>query len=131
MPVVSITRLHLRSPRFLPGFLWLALRSQGQARRADGCLASDVRALPGRVFWTRSLWRDEAALLAYMTAGGHGRAMPRLQHWCDEASVIRWRAEAADLPAWDEAERRMTEAGRLSRVRHPSAAHAAGRMGGL
>lgn len=131
MPVAALTRLRLRRARDLPAFFWLAFRSQAQARRADGCLASVVRNRPGRVFWTCSLWRDEAALLAFMTAGPHARAMPRLQHWCDEASVARWEAEAAALPDWAEAERRMAQEGRLSRVRQPSQAQAAGRaMGG-
>lgn len=126
MPVISITRLRLRSRRFLPGFLWLAVRSQAQARRADGCLAATVRTQKGRVFWTLTAWRDDAALLAYMTSGAHARAMPRLQHWCDEAAVARCTATDAALPTWEEAERRMRESGRPSRVRRPSQAHAAG-----
>jgi hypothetical protein len=126
MPVISVTRLKLRSPWFLPGFVWRTLRSRRQVRRAEGCLGHDVRAERGLIFWTRSTWRDPQALEAFMTAGAHGRAMPRLQHWCDEASVVRWESPSADLPAWEEAHARLKAEGRLSRVRRPSPAQAAG-----
>ena len=64
MPLVSITRLRLRSIRFLPLFVWDAFRSLRQARVSDGCLAADTRAQRGFVFWTRTLWREAAAMNA-------------------------------------------------------------------
>ena len=36
MPLISLTRLRLASPRYLPGFAWYALRSISQARRSPG-----------------------------------------------------------------------------------------------
>jgi hypothetical protein len=127
MAVVSITRLRLRSPLFLPAFLWRAEASRRQAIRAHGCLGADVRSERFKVFWTRTLWRDRDALVAYIATGPHRAAMPKLASWCDEAAVARWEVEGEALPDWAEVERRMREDGRLSRVLHPSPEHAAGR----
>jgi quinol monooxygenase YgiN len=126
MTVLAVTRLSVRSLRFLPGFIWLAIRSERQARNAEGCLAADVRREKLLVFWTRTAWRDEAAMRAYMTTGPHKKAMPKLQYWCDEASLVHWNDAAGQLPDWNLAEERLRRDGRLSRVRYPSHAQKQG-----
>ena len=127
MPLASITRLRLRSLRFTPLLLWRAVRSLRQARRSEGCIMADARTIRGRVFWTRTVWRDAPAMRAFMTGGAHAAAMRRLPYWCDEAAVVHWEQPASsELPSWNEAEARMRAEGRTSRVRHPSAAHARG-----
>jgi hypothetical protein len=125
MPLAAVTRLRVRSLRFLPLFVVSAYRSIAQARRTEGCLAADMRTAGGRVFWTRSLWRDAAAMRTFMRSGGvHGYAMSKLPHWCGEASLADW--EQDSLPEWSEAEDRLRRSGRLSRVKHPSPAQARG-----
>lgn len=47
--------------------------------------------------------------------------MPKLMHWCDEASVAHWSGEAA--ADWDAIHARMMAEGRVSRVKHPTPAH--------
>lgn len=125
MAQVSITRLRLRSPWLLPLFLWYAVRSQAQARASDGCLAVQVNNFHG-AFWTLTLWRDQAALRAFMLSGAHRRAMPKLAGWCDEASLAHWNQDGAELPSWTEAAERLGREGRCSKLDHPSPAHAAG-----
>jgi hypothetical protein len=51
--------------------------------------------------------------------------MPRLLNWCDEAALVHWEQPDARLPSWQEADRRMRQIGRTSKVRHPSSDHAA------
>jgi len=63
---------------------------------------------------------------AFMREGAHRRAMPKLQQWCNEASVVHWDAASDMLPEWSVAEERLRRDGRLSRVRYPSAAHSLG-----
>jgi hypothetical protein len=77
-------------------------------------------------YWTLTVWRDKAAMRAFMTSGAHRAAMPRLQHWCDEASLSQWEQDSAALPEWREAERRLRREGRVSVVKHPSPAQQSG-----
>ena len=121
---VSLTRLRLRSIRFLPAFAFHAIRSERQVKRAPGFLTSAL--LPDRswTFWTMTGWESEASMRAYMTSGAHKQAMPHLMKWCDEASVAHWTQPEAQLVSWTEADRRMRTTGRTSKVRHPSPQHA-------
>jgi heme-degrading monooxygenase HmoA len=80
MPFVSITRLRVRSYRYLPGFLIQSFRAARQARRAAGSLAVSVLRDADRAFWTRTAWRDEAATRAFMRSGVHRRIRHDSRH---------------------------------------------------
>ncbi|HTQ59916.1 MAG TPA: DUF3291 domain-containing protein [Candidatus Solibacter sp.] len=125
MPFVSITRLRVRSWRFLPMFFVYALRSSRQAARAEGNLAIKLLRDRRNTFWTATLWTSESAMKRFMIADAHGRAMRKLLHWCDEAAVAHWTQEAAALPSWSEAHTRLETEGRPSKVNHPSPTHLA------
>ena len=124
MVFVSLTRLRVRSVRFLPLFAWHAVRSNRQVQRAPGFLQGAL--LPDRqwTFWTLTAWESQEAMRSFMTTGDHKAAMPHLMEWCDEASVAHWEQQDATLPTWEEADRLMRETGRASKVRHPSPHHA-------
>ena len=124
MVFVSVTRLRIRSLRFLPGFGWHALRSRQQVRAAAGYRGGSLLADDARTFWTMTLWDDQASMRQFMTAGVHRAAMPHLLDWCDEASVVHWEQAEPAAPSWSEAGRRMRAEGRASKVRHPSPDHA-------
>jgi hypothetical protein len=125
MPLISITRLRVRSWRFLSIFFVYALRSSRQAAASDGNLGTELLRDRKMTFWTATSWSTEAAMKAFMHAGVHGPVMKRLPHWCDEAAVAHWTQDGPDLPSWDEAYRRLRADGRRSKVNHPSAAHTA------
>lgn len=105
MPVVSITRLRVRSWRFLLGFAWYAFRSSREATKAEGNVAVQVLNDRDRTFWT--IWTTEATMKNFMLAGAHREAMRKLLEWCDEASLVRWTQESSQLPTWPEAHRRL------------------------
>ena len=128
MPFVSITRLRVRSWRYLPGFVWYAYRSAREAVRAEGNLAAKVLRDRRNTFWTGTAWTSEAAMKQFMLAGAHRRAMRKLLEWCDEAALVHWTQEGPDLPSWAEACERLECEGRRSKVNHPSPAHAAHRF---
>ena len=125
MSLVSITRLRVRSWRYLPAFVIYALRSARQANRSGGSIGVSIMRENRNTFWTRTVWENEGAMRSFMLSGVHRRVMPRLLEWCDEASIVHWLQESAELPSWDEAHRRMQQEGRRSKVNHPSAAHLA------
>lgn len=124
MPSISLTRLRLRAWRYLPPFLPLAIRSTRQARSAPGYRTGALLADRHLAFWTLTIWDDEAAMRAYQLGGAHRIAMSKLADWCDEASVARWESLDDRLPDWAEADRRMRDTGRPSKVRYPTPAHA-------
>ncbi len=128
MPLVAVTRLRVRSVRFGLPFGWYTWRSFRQAQRVPGSLGVKLRRVEGFAFWTVTAWRDEAAMSAYRIAPPHLHAMPKLLEWCDEAAVVHWNQDSAELPDWETAERRMAESGRLSKVNHPSIDQQAGRL---
>jgi hypothetical protein len=124
MPFVSVTRLRLRSVRFLPMFAFHTMRSITQVKHAPGFERGAL--LPDRewTFWTLTAWDSRESMRKYMTAGDHKRAMPYLLKWCDEASVAHWEQPGMELPSWNEADLRMRSTGRPSKVLHPSPQHA-------
>jgi len=120
MPFVSITRLRVRVWRYLPGFVIQSLRAARQAKFADGSLAVSVLRDADRAFWTRTVWRDEAAMRSFMRSGVHRRIMARLPEWCDEAALAHWVQDDNEPASGAEAHRRLQKEGRRSRVDHPS-----------
>ncbi|MDP8923807.1 MAG: antibiotic biosynthesis monooxygenase [Chloroflexota bacterium] len=125
MALISVTRLRLRSVRYLLPFYWHSLKSARQARRAPGFLGGQLAGERGKAYWTVTAWRDESAMRAYRNTDSHLKAMPKLLNWCDEASVVHWQQDGPELPDMNEALRRMVAEGRVSKVNHPSPAHAA------
>jgi hypothetical protein len=124
MPLISVTRLRVRSLRFLPSFAPYAFRSLRRARQAPGFLGGSLTAERRWTFWTVTAWDGEPSMRAFMASGDHASAMARLPDWCDEASVAHWGQADAILPSLVEADQRMRQGGRPSRVKHPSPRHA-------
>jgi hypothetical protein len=125
MPFVSITRLRVRSWRFLPMFFIGTIRAGRQAAKADGNLATRLLRERGNTFWTMTGWSSEAAMKVFMLSGVHRPLMRKLPNWCDEASVVHWTQESSELPSWVVAHTRMQQEGRRSKVDHPTPAHTA------
>jgi hypothetical protein len=119
---VSVTRLRLRSIRYLPAFLWMSLLSLLQAKRAPGNLKVKLVKDANLTFWTLTAWEKETMMRSYIKAGSHRQAMSKLVEWCDEAAIVHWYQETSELPNLKEAHRRMQIEGRLSKVNHPSSA---------
>jgi len=125
MCFIAVTRLKVRSPRYLPPFAVATVRTVRQARRSPGFLAGQLAAEPTSAFWTITAWRDQAAMRRYRDSGAHRETMPQLKAWCDEASVVHWEQEEVRLPGMAEALERMAREGRPSPLSVPSPAHAA------
>src|ERR1700735_4640170 len=120
MPLISVTRLRVRSWTFLPQFLWDTFKSARQVQRSAGFLGGRLLVNAQYVFWTMTAWQDEAAMNAYRTGGAHRQAMPKLLNWCDEAAVVHWTQDSAEIPEWQQPGKYQSGKGRLSKVNHPS-----------
>jgi hypothetical protein len=107
----------------MPWFAVYMVRTRRQVERAAGFQHGRLLADRSLTFWTMTAWESEASMRGYMLSGSHRSAMPHLMDWCDEASVAHWSQEEDGLPTWEEADQRMREMGRVSKVRHPSAEH--------
>lgn len=127
MYTVSITRLRVRSIFLMPLFTYHAMRTMTQAQKADGVAGVETRFEKNNVVWTKTVWNDESQMKKYRGSGAHQIAMRMLSEMCSEASVARWQQEGTELPTWEEAHRRMLSEGKLSKVKHPSPLHSAGR----
>lgn len=103
---------------------WAIFRTQRQVVRASGFVEGRLLIEAQRTFWTMTAWESEDAMRTHRGSGAHAKIMPRLQEWCDEASVIHWSDDGMELPSWKEGCERMRNHGRPSRVRQPSPRHA-------
>jgi uncharacterized protein DUF3291 len=125
MPIVSITRIRVRSRSQYPAFLVQTFRIARQAASADGSLAVALLRDRGKTFWTSTSWSSEGAMKAFMHAKPHGPRMRKLFEWSNETAVVHWTQAGAELPSWEEAHQRLRQDGRPSKVNHPSPAHTA------
>lgn len=123
--LASVTRLRVRSLKYLPAFLWQTFLSQRQVVRAPRFSAGRLLVDKERTFWTLTVWQDERVMKAFRGSAAHAKVMPRLAEWCDEASYAHWTPSGDPVPSWQEASQHLLAEGRLSRVAHPSASHEA------
>ena len=122
--LASVTRLRVRSFRFLPSFLYMTFLGRRQVVCAAGFLGGKLLVDRSQTYWTLTVWENESAMKAFRGAGDHGKAMKRLAQWCDEAAYARWETVGDAIPSWSEAYGRLSAEGKLSRVEHPSEDHA-------
>jgi heme-degrading monooxygenase HmoA len=123
MVLVSVTRLHLKSPRYFPVFLWHTALSSWQIMNTPGFLGGKLTSDQEGGAWTISFWEDESGMRQYRNSGAHRQAMRYLPHWCDEATVVHWKQEDTNLPDAIAVHSRIESEGHFTKVLHPSIAH--------
>jgi hypothetical protein len=123
MPLLSITRLRIRSIFYLPKFFWYAMKSYKQALKADGNLAAKIFTDKGFVFWTCSIWEDELHMLNYMKSDIHKKAMPYLQQWCNEARTGHMIVSGNDFPSPAQMAQMLRKFGKSSKLLKPDENH--------
>lgn len=120
---ISVTRLRLKSPLYLPVFTWNNLLIIWQTINTPGFLGGKLLQDAQHTFWTMTAWEEQAAMKIFRNSGAHRSAMPKLQDWCNEASVVHWRQAETNLPPWAEVHQRLIKDGFLTKLTHPSPAH--------
>ncbi len=112
MAFVSVTRLRIRSARFVPEFLIATTRSRRQLRRSAGFVDGRLTLELPLAFWTMTVWADLDAMRRFRNAAPHKDAMVRLLNWCDEASYVHWEQATDDVPSIDVAHSRLRNEGK-------------------
>lgn len=120
MVFVSATRLRVGSVFNLRAFFRANEASIKQLLQTEGFIAGAELPDWGLVFWTITLWGDEAAMRSFRNSEAHRKAMQKLPDWCSEASYTHWQQEEATLPDWDVIYNKMMSEGKLTKVRKPS-----------
>ena len=105
---VSITGIQLKKFYYAPLFWRYALGAMSQAKRADGCLSADATTING-IKHTRSVWSSRKAMLAYLTAGAHLKAM-KIHKKIATGRVYGF--ETNTVPDWEEVHKLWHEKGR-------------------
>lgn len=123
--LVSVTRIRIRSVKFLPAFMWMNFLASRQIVRTPGFSGGRLLIDANRIFWTLTTWKTEQSMKAFRGSGPHARVMPKLLEWSDEASFAHWTTTDAVVPEWPDAHAHLVNEGRLSRVAHPSPNHEA------
>jgi len=126
--IVSVTRLRVRSIRFLPRLYWDAWKIKRSLKKAHGFLGGKLLVDRKRAYWTITRWEDLDSMLAFRNSRAHTAVARMVYKWCDEASVVHWTTKEHQLPGWKEAHRRMTESGKLTRLMFQTDDHKAHRF---
>ena len=96
---ISVTGLRVKRWVHTPLFWRHAIASMADAQAADGNLLAETRTISG-VHHTLSVWRDRAAMLAYLRSARHARAMRRFDGLA-EGRVHGYHSPT--MPNWDDA----------------------------
>jgi len=126
MVFVSVTRLRLKSPFYLPVFMWNNFLTIWQIINTPGFLGGKVLRDAKQTFWTMTAWEEQAAMKIFRNSGTHRSVMPKIQDWCDEASVVHWKQEdsnLSNLPDWGDVHHRLVTEGFVTRLSNPSPTH--------
>jgi hypothetical protein len=111
----------MRFARHLPLIWWNTFLMQRQVVRSAGFVGGRLLVDAHRTYWTLTVWENEKTMKAFRGSGAHGRVMPRLAKWCDEAAYAHWETADEIIPEWPEAYEHLVRDGKLSRVENPSA----------
>lgn len=110
-------------PFYLPVFLWNNFLTIWQIINTPGFLGGNLLRDANQTYWTMTAWDEQAAMKIFRNSGAHRSVMPKIQDWCDEASVAHWQQPDSNLPNWEEVHHRLVAEGFMTRLSQPSPAH--------
>lgn len=125
---ISVTRLRLKSPLYLPVFMWNNFLIIWQTINTPGFLRCEILQDSQQTFWTMTAWDEQAAMKIFRNSSAHRSVMPKIQDWCDQSSVVHWRQAETSLPDWAEVHQHLIKDGFFTRLADPSPAHRKGNI---
>jgi len=102
--VAMVSRLPLKSYRFIPGFLRDTLRIRRQLAQTQGLVGYTLNAgLARKTFWTFSVWEDQASLDRFAASDPHRRIIGRLRPRMGQTRFEFFPVSGSDLPlTWEQ-----------------------------
>ena len=94
-----------------------------QAQKSEGNLGADALADADNAWWSVSAWQERRPMQAYVHSEPHLSISARLDHFCDEATLVDWEQDGPDLPDWQTNWRHLVADGKVAELTHPSAAN--------
>jgi hypothetical protein len=106
-----LSYLPLNSFRAMPKFMRYTYQIRRQLADSEGLIGYSLDAnVPGRKFWTLSVWEDEESLVRFVERIPHSRVMTDLLPHMGQTEFVHWKISGSSgLPDWEEAKRRMRE----------------------
>ena len=106
-----LSYLPLNKWRALPKFVRYTYQIRRQLADSEGLIGYSLDAnVPGREFWTLSVWQDEESLRRFVRSTPHSRVMMNLLPHMGQTEFFHWDVDGSSIsPNWEEAKRRMRE----------------------
>jgi Domain of unknown function (DUF3291) len=106
-----LSYLPLNKWRAMPKFMRYTYQIRRQLADSEGLIGYSLDAnVPGRAFWTLSVWEDEEHLWRFVQRTPHGRVMTYLLPDMGQTEFVHWEVDGSSIPPdWEEAKRRMRE----------------------
>ncbi|CAJ1948371.1 unnamed protein product [Cylindrotheca closterium] len=99
---VSVTGLTLKTNLSYPRFMYHAVPSFTQARKAEGNVFAETRSIKG-CHHTLTVWEDKKSMRKYMYSGAHIQAMKVTKEIADLSNTKTYGYESDHVPTWQEA----------------------------
>lgn len=106
-----LSYLPLNTFRAMPRFFKYTLQIRRQLSDSEGLIGYSLDTnVPGREFWTLSVWEDEESLTRFVMRNPHVRVMADLMPHMGQTEFVRWNINGSSVPPdWEEAKGRMRE----------------------
>ena len=95
----------------LPRFVRYTLQIRRQLAASEGLIGYSLDAnIPGKEFWTLSVWEDAEALRRFVHRTPHGGIMGDLLPDMGQTEFVRWQVKGSSVPlGWGAAKGRVLE----------------------
>lgn len=93
MYLCAATRIRVRGPRQLAGFVRASFAAARAARATPGNARSRLLGMPPLLwFHTLSVWESEQAMMAFLKSPEHRAAMAGFEEWAEVGKFVRFRS---------------------------------------